>query len=277
MKSNRLLRSTAALAFSLCTTLGSHAAITALNGGTQQWATAEWTAGVPGPTDTAFLNDNTEVTVGAGTTALAQGIRMGNNTSATSRLVLADGTLSATFIVIGDAPNSNAEFVQSGGVLSVQNTKALDFEIGNPANAPTDACFANAVFKGGESSLADLRFNLRPFRETKLSVVGSKARINAASLTAEVNATESWTIGVLDFTFDAAGVSSIILSGNLALSEGKQFDLQVDGSAYKGTVKRFLLIDAAAATGTFHNIELKGFRPGAKVTVENGDVVLTIP
>lgn len=267
----------ALLAITLMSPLGAHAEVTAVNGRCTTWPAAKWTNNLPGPLDTVFLNDNTELTIGADTNALAQGLRIGNTISTTTRLFLRDGTLGATYLVLGDAANSNAEFSQSGGVLTLEKTKSLGFEIGNPAYSPTEMCYSHVIINGGVSNLANLRFNLRPLRETKLSIAGSKTRIRAAAIKAAVGDTVEWTPAILNFTFDADGIAPIMLTGNLTLGEGNHFDLQVDGSAYKGALKRFVLIDAAATTGRFHNINITGLPRGTKVSVEKEGIVLTRP
>jgi hypothetical protein len=254
-----------------------HAQVTAVNSEYHEWNTAAWSNGTPISGGTAFLNGNSFVEISQDPAAVAQGIRVGNTTAEFSTLSVTGSSLRALYIVVGDAADSNAIFKQSGGSLSIENTANLDFEIGNPFNSASMPCSSNVTFTGGTAKLADVRFNLRANRATQFVVDGSRAEIHCDRVSAATAAETSWKNGDLEFRFDAAGIATLKVSGELALGAKNQIDLNIDGAAYMGRDIRFVLIDAGTISGSFANIKITGFSGGASVSLVDNDIVLTIP
>lgn len=254
------------------------AGVTAINNGTHEWADADWTAGPPGQGDTAFLNDNTVLVVPAGVEAFLEGVRIGNVTSSTAVLQLDGGALEALFVVVGDAPASNAEFVVDSGALRIIDTAHLDFQFGKAAAPTGESCAASAVFSGGSADLADVVFNLSAGRNSVLRIVGTAPQVAAFSLSADPAGSGPVTPAMLAFDLNASGVSPLEVSGEVALGDGDQFVLQVNGSAYAGGPGRMVLVDGGSLNGAFVDIELTGFAGNAAVETDSvaGDVILLV-
>ena len=252
------------------------AQVTAVNNGYHEWTSAEWTAGAPMGTTTAFLNDNSSVTITDGATVSTRGIRIGNVTSSTAMLILEEGSLNVSYIVVGNSPDSNASFFQSGGSLDITDTQYIDFDLGSSEAPATSPCSARATFEGGEAILGDLRFNLSDLRRNTFTIDGSACEVSATSLTG-VPKESSWQTATLEFDFDRRGISKIQLSGGLILGEKDNFVLKVDGSDYQGTESRFVLIESSFISGDFAEIILEGFEGGASVHTEGSSIILSIP
>jgi hypothetical protein len=252
------------------------AQVTAVNNGYHEWSTAEWTAGAPMGDATAFLNDNSSVSVTDGSAISTRGIRIGNVTSSTAMLILEEGRMDLSYIVLGNSPDSNAAFFQSGGSLSIADTQYIDFDLGSSEAPATSPCTAQAVFEAGTATLGDLRFNLSNQRSNTLTIDGSHAEVSATTLTG-VPKESAWQKATLEFDFDRRGIAPIRLSGGLILGEKNQFVLKIDGSDYKGRESRFSLIESSFISGAFAEIIIEGFEGGASVYAEGSNIVLTIP
>jgi hypothetical protein len=261
---------------SLALAVSASAQVTALNNSAHRWNTLEWTSGAPNAAVTAFLNDNTVLTIDDGTVATAKGIRMGNVISSTTSLEMLGGSLSLEFIVVGNSVTSNASYYQAGGALKVTDTTYTDFMLGSPEGASASPCFATAVFEGGSASLADIVFNISDNRKLTLTVDGSLVDLSAKSISVVPHgmAPKKATI---EFAFDRRGISPIKVSNNVGLGAGDQVDLKIDGSKYKGSQARFVLIETPSLQGKFSDIIIEGFEGGASVYAEESNIILTIP
>lgn len=252
------------------------AQVTAINNGYHEWGSAEWTAGVPMGDATAFLNDNTHVNLSDGSTVSLRGVRIGNVTSSTAKLNVDKGLMELSYVVVGNSPNSNALYYQSGGMLNIADTQYIDFDIGSGEGPATAPCTSQAVFEGGTANLADVRFNLSSERSNSLVINGSAIEISANLLTAEPKGT-SWQKGTLEFNFDRRGISTLKVDSGVVLGEKDKFILKVDGSDYVGNKSRFVLIEAGYISGQFAEIVIEGFEEDASVYAEDNNIVLTIP
>lgn len=251
--------------------------VTALNFGTHEWNSAEWTPITPTSESTIFLNANTFLTVPGGTSSSVKGFRIGNVNSEIATLSVDGGSLDTHFIVCGDAPNGNASFILNSGSFTVVNTSYNDFEIGNPATSSDSNCSSVARLSGGTASLADVRFNLRSKRSTALHIQGSRVSVRADTLSADAKGDLNFQPGKLNFTLDSIGVSSLQLNGAAYLGEANYLDLVVDGTNYSGGPRKITLISATTINGTFRDIQTMGFANGANVyNIDNTQIVLEI-
>ena len=272
MKANILLIVSCGLAVSSSV----FAQVTALNNGSHKWTSSEWTSGVPTSGGTAFLNDNTILTIDEGDAASVKGIRIGNVTSSITTLELLGGSLSAEFIVVANSVTANANFYQLDGSLTITDTVYTDFMLGSPEGTSISPCFTMAVFEGGSASLADVVFNLSANRNVSFTVDGSRVDLSAKSISA-VSQGDAPIKATIEFTFDRRGISPLKILDFIRLGEGDQIDLKIDGSDYTGRESRFVLIDSPSLIGEFGEIVIEGFKGGASVYADGTDIILTIP
>ncbi len=102
----------------------------------------------------------------------------------------------------------------------------------------------------------------------KFRIVGSTANISGAAYTAGNGS-------ITEFIFDAAGISSMIISGTTRFFDGAQ--IVIDGAAYAGGAQTFNLISGGTlATTTMPTISLINFAEGTTYDYNAGTDILSV-
>jgi hypothetical protein len=250
--------------------------VTEIRDGEHDWAKAPWSAGIPGPEDTVYITGEARITLKGEEPEAAYGIRMGDASGNISTFQIQGAALQTRYVVVGDAANAKANFVQAGGSLDVEDTEALDFEIGNPANRPTEPSYSIATFAAGTSKLGDFRVNLREQRKSRVAFFGVLYDVSAKSLQFDTAGQGGWQEAELQFVLSDAGIAPVRIEGTADLGPGDRVRLILDGSRYSGGPGSYSLIEAGELNGEASEIQLQGFKHKAEVKREANRLVLIL-
>jgi hypothetical protein len=271
MKKHPFLRPRCLLALTAITVPGSLLfswGVTEVTEGEHTWQSAPWTNGIPGEQDTVYIREGAKILLKG--EVKAHGLRLGSTPKQMPVLQVEAGSLATRFLVVADAVNANANFIQAGGSLMIEDTSALDFEIGNPGNIPTEASYAIATFAAGTAHLADLRINLRQHRKSRLALFGVLPDVTANSLTFATGKETEWQAVELQFVLSDAGIAPLKVTGTADFGPGDRAHLIVEGSRYKGEPGTYSLVEAGQLLGQPKELRLEGFnRPAEIQQVEN--------
>lgn len=265
-----------ALGILLSCSIGHSWGVTELSQGEHDWAEAPWSAGVPGPEDTVYIKAGAKVTLGGKDVYQAYSVRLGDKNGGMAAMQIQGAALETRQLVVADAANANANFVQAGGILVVKDSEALDFEIGNPANTPTQSSYAIATFAAGMARLGDFRVNLREHRTSRVAFFGVLYDVSAKSLQFDTAGQIGWQEAELQFVLSDAGIAPLRIEGTANLGPKDRVSLILDGSRYEGKAATFTLLEAEALQGEPSKIQLEGFTHKAEVKQEGNRLVLSL-
>jgi hypothetical protein len=250
--------------------------VTEIRGGEHEWTNAPWSAGEPGPKDTVYIQSGSKVTLGGQDLYRAYGVRLGDSTGGMAAMQIEGAALETCYVVVADAANANANFVQAGGNLIVKDSEALDFEIGNPANTPIEPSVVIATFAAGKARLADFRVNLREQRKSRVAFFGVLYDVSAKSLQFDTAGQDGWQEAELQFVLSDAGIAPLRIEGTADLGPEDRVSLILDGSRYAGKAATFTLLEAEELRGGPSKIQLGGFKRKAEVKRDDNRLVLIL-
>ena len=250
--------------------------VTEVLAGESEWEAAAWTRGLPSAEDTVYIQDIAKVFLKKKEKLEVHGVRLSRTPDwgGMPTLQIEQSYLRTRFLVVGDGANASGTFIQAGGMLEIGNTAELDFEIGNPANTPTEECYAMATFAAGQAALGDLRFNLRKQRKSRLTIFGVLPKVIADSVTFDSGKESDWQPAEMNFMLSDAGVVPLYVRGAVELGDGDRVNILVDGAKYEGGANTFPLVIAGGIEGKPAHIQIDGL--GSKARIEQDDKRLNL-
>ncbi|NDV62798.1 hypothetical protein G0Q06_10080 [Puniceicoccales bacterium CK1056] len=246
--------------------------------GETDWVSADWSHGLPSSEDTVYIQNVAKVSMKEKAKREVHGVRLSRTPDGGGMptLQIEQSYLNAKFIVVGDAANASGTFIQAGGMLKIDNTKELGFEIGNPANNPTGECYLLATFAAGQSAIGKLRFNLRNERKSRLTIFGTLPKVIADSITFEAGKADQWQPAEINYILTEAGVVPIYVRGEANLGDGDRVKIIIDGGRYEGEAKTFPLIIADKIVGKPAEIKIEGLGSRAEIKQDGKQLKLVI-
>ena len=261
----------------------------------QDWATPNnWDSlSVPGAADSAYLVNSTlpaaQISSNVGT---VYGVQIGQGGGDGALEVSTGGSLSASFIMnLGTDTGRSGTYTQTGGTVTTQwlnigkdgaastmdisggsfTATGLNAEVGIGATAAGSAL----TISGDSSFIWDVQ--LRANNSSSINVVGSNATITGNRVGTTVNGLVFRTGGILDFEFDAAGISTIDIS-DTRMNVVAGSTLNIDGSSYTGGIGTFTLVDYAVLKdgNMFTTENISGFGALTATTAYADGVGLTL-
>lgn len=235
--------------------------------------TTAWSGDIlPGASNTVYIRNNYTVTVDSLVPAVA-GIIIGNPADTGTVNVVTGGTLSATGnIQLGRSLNNKAAGIINldGGSIHLADSGRLVVGLdGTGAHATGHLNISSGTFDGRLLVGSDVTGDSGDI----VRINGSRATVGSASSTG--NALEVRGSGVLEFVFDAAGVSPMTYSGAVTFTRGSS--IVVDGTAYTGGTGTFDLITTGTLQGNQDvSISLVNFPAGSSCKWSAGVLRLTV-
>jgi hypothetical protein len=219
--------------------------------------TAIWAGGnLPQASDSAYVRSNATVTVNSYTTPGLALVGAGWINQTGTLTVGTGGVLNTTTLQAGREPTSG----HSTGLITLNGggeIKATGVQVGSGLRATGIMTINGGTFSASTVVLG---------HNTELDDTGDKFVINGSS--AIIGTSSHFTInaGTLEFNFDAAGISTLSVAGNMQYGSGSNAKaIVIDGTAYTGGQNVFTLITAGNLIA-FNEITLKGFGPEYEAT-----------